>query len=84
MFLIKRIYEIVTNIINNKTYININYLEKCLINYNHKFKIFKDEIENDFPVYYKRFKGYFEIMSYDFNYDINRNIEFAKINSVFI
>lgn len=77
-------YKVITNIINNNTYININYLEKVLICYNLKFKNFKKEIEDDFPDYYKRIKGYFEIQEDIFNEDIKRNIEFAKIKSIFI
>lgn len=77
-------YEIITNIIENKTYINITYLEKKLKDYNNKFKCFKKEIQEDFPFYYKRLKGYFQLMEEEFNYDIIRNIEIAKINSIFI
>lgn len=80
----QNIYEVVTDIINNKTYININYLKKCLSEYNYKFELFKNEIENDFPRYYKYLKGYFEIMLEEFNNDIFRNMEIAKIKSVFL
>lgn len=78
------INEIITNIINNKTYININYLEKSLKNYNIKFKQFKNEIKDDFPKYYKKMEGYFNLMENIFDYDIIRIIEFAKINSIFL
>lgn len=81
---IENVYEVITNIISNKTYININYLEKSLITYNNKFKEFKKEIKEDFPKYYKYIKGYFEIMEKIFDGDIKRNIEMAKIKSKFI
>lgn len=49
-----------------------------------KFKDFKKEVAEDFPKIYKLLKGYFEIMENTFNNDIIRNINMAKINSVFI
>lgn len=77
-------YEVITNIIENNTYINITYLTNSLNNYNIKFKNFKEEIYNDFPNYYKRLKGYFDIIEQDLDNDIIRNIEMAKIKSKFI
>lgn len=81
---IKNSYEVITNIIENKTYINITYLTNSLNNYNMKFKNFKEEIHNDFPNYYKRLKGYFDLIEQELDYDIIRNIEMAKLKSKFI
>lgn len=81
---IKNSYEVITNIIENKTYINITYLTNSLNNYNMKFKNFKKEIHNDFPNYYKRLKGYFDLIEQELDYDIIRNIEMAKLKSKFI
>lgn len=81
---IDNVHKVITKIINNKTYVNITYFEEKLINYNMKFKDFKKEVAEDFPKIYKLLKGYFEIMENIFDNDITRNINMAKIISVFI
>lgn len=79
-----KIKDIITNIIDNETYVNINYLRNVLTNYNDKIKHFRNEIEVDFPKYYKHLKGYIDILIYDINVNIMQKIDLAKINSIFI
>lgn len=77
-------YDVITKIINNSTYVSINYLEKQLKTYNLKFKNFEKEIKDDFPKIYKKLHGYFEIAEDTFNNDIKRVIEYSKIISIII
>lgn len=76
--------KVITNILENSTYINISYLMEILNKYNIKLKELIKELQKDFPKYYKRIKGYFEIFMEDIEIDIIRKIEIAKINSVFL
>lgn len=43
-----------------------------------------DEIKEDFPDYFKRLHGYFEIFQKDIELNIIQKIEVAKINSIFL
>lgn len=80
----KNIYEIITNLINNETYINISYLKKSLNDYNLKFKNFKKEVFEDFPQHCKRIKGYFDIIEQDLDICMQNKIEMAMIKSKFL
>lgn len=79
-----KIKDVITNIIDNETYVNINYLRNILTNFNNKIKYFRNEIEEDFPKYYKHLKGYIDILIQDINISIIQKIDLAKINSIFI
>lgn len=76
--------EIIKKILEEKTYINISFLENILYNYNKKIKDFKMEISIDLPLQYKRIKGYIDILEQDIELNIMQKIEIAKIKSSFL